>query len=179
MIKVMGPAVDENYLMKKHPDNHLRLILKTAALLTLFFAILMLLLIATHKKSVEMIPVDIVGYNHTDKDIGSFAVNEDGGGFLEAHHGGGSSACCSSVPKSWNPGLEVTVSWTDERDEHEQQRTVPIPQYSSDEIGDLHVHFLRDGSIKAYVTIYDLWHPNYPLKGKAAQLVPGQDPKGP
>jgi hypothetical protein len=32
------------------------------------------------------------------------------------------------------------------------------------------VHFLRNGEIKVFVTIYMTWHPNYPLKGDEAKM---------
>ncbi|ABJ90001.1 hypothetical protein XOO4889 [Xanthomonas oryzae pv. oryzae KACC 10331] len=31
----------------------------------------------------------LVGYNHTDKDVGHFTVDGNEGGFLQAHRGGG------------------------------------------------------------------------------------------
>ncbi|NSX06297.1 DUF3304 domain-containing protein [Cupriavidus gilardii] len=125
----------------------------------------------------ELIGTNIVGYNHTDKDIGHFTVNGDGGAYIGAHEGGGKFACCASVPKSWRPGLTITVGWTDEYDRNYQERVVEVPKY--DKVGDVAVHFLSSGQIRVFVTNYAIWHPQYPLKGKDAQLKPGVDPVGP
>jgi hypothetical protein len=37
----------------------------------------------------------------------------------------------------------------------------------------LNVHFLRDGEVKVFANRLSLWHPDYPLKGKEAELQPG------
>lgn len=129
----------------------------------------------------ESVGINIVGYNHTDKDIGHFTVetgsSSGGGGFLMAHRGGGKFSCCISVPKPWKRGMKVTVGWTDDHDENYQERVVEVPKY--EELGDMSVHFLRNGQIKVFVTMYALWHPDYPLKGKDAELTPGEPPRGP
>ncbi|MDK3022084.1 DUF3304 domain-containing protein [Cupriavidus taiwanensis] len=121
--------------------------------------------------------VNVVGYNHTARDIGHFSVNGRGGGFIAAHEGGGKFACCVPVPQPWKPGLTATVGWTDEYDENYQERVVPVPRY--DDIGDVAVHFLRNGEVKVFVTMYALWHPDYPLRGPDVQLAPGREPTGP
>ncbi|MBO4120786.1 DUF3304 domain-containing protein [Cupriavidus gilardii] len=125
----------------------------------------------------ELIGTNVVGYNHTDKAIGHFTVNGGGGAYMEPHAGGGKFACCASVPIPWQPGLTMTVGWTDEFDENYRQRVVEVPKY--DKVGDVAVHFLRNGEIKIFVTNYALWHPQYPLKGTEAQLRPGVDPIAP
>ncbi|WP_219724763.1 DUF3304 domain-containing protein, partial [Xanthomonas oryzae] len=104
-------------------------------------------------------------------------VDGSEGGFLQANRGGGKFACCIDIPKPWKPGMTVTVGWTDDYDENYQERRVPVPRY--DKYGDMAVHFLRNGQIKVFVTMYALWHPDYPLKGKEAELTPGVPPKGP
>ena len=38
---------------------------------------------------------------------------------------------------------------------------------------------MTHSQIKVFVTMYALWHPDYPLKGKEAELTPGVPPKGP
>lgn len=125
----------------------------------------------------DSVGVNLVGYNHTDKDIGHFTVDGSEGGFLHANRGGGGVVCCISIPKPWRPGMTVAVGWTDDYDAHYQERRVPVPRY--DKYGDMAVHFLRNGQIKVFVTMYALWHPDYPLKGKDAELAPGVIPKGP
>lgn len=122
----------------------------------------------------------VVGYNHTDRDVGHFTVdsgiNSSGGGFLMAHHGGGKFACCISIPKPWSPGTKVTVGWTDDHDENYQERIVEVPRYDADKTGQMSVHFLRNGEIKVFVTLGGLGGPDYPLKGSEAGLYPGEDP---
>lgn len=51
---------------------------------------------------------------------------------------------------------------------------MPIPKY--DKVGDLAVHFLRNGEVKVFVTNPRLGHPDYPLKGPEAGLNEGEDP---
>ncbi|NML29372.1 DUF3304 domain-containing protein [Paraburkholderia antibiotica] len=119
--------------------------------------------------STETMGLDVVGYNHTDNSIGSFSVNGQGGSFLARHEEGG-SACCVSLPAKYTPGLTVTVTWTDTYNEHPQSRVVAVPPYTPDESGMFAVHFLRDGLIKVFVTMYDLGHTNYPLKGDEAKM---------
>ncbi len=46
----------------------------------------------------ESVGVNLVGYNHTDKDIGHFTVDGSEGGFLQANRGGGSSRAASTSP---------------------------------------------------------------------------------
>ncbi|WP_256724091.1 DUF3304 domain-containing protein, partial [Xanthomonas oryzae] len=43
----------------------------------------------------------LVGYNHTDKDVGHFTVDGNEGGFLQAHRGGGTFVFWISVPVSY------------------------------------------------------------------------------
>jgi len=125
----------------------------------------------------EAVGTNIVGYNHTDKDIGHFTVNGKGGTYLGAHEGGGGFVCCVAVPASWTPDLTVKIGWTDEHDKNYRERVVPVPRY--DEVGHFAVHFLRNGEIKVFVTMYALWSAHYPLKGADAHLRPGVDPSAP
>jgi hypothetical protein len=57
----------------------------------------------------EMVPVSIVGYNHTDKYIHSFTVNGGSAGNLFAHSGGGSIVCCIAILENWKPGLKAKI----------------------------------------------------------------------
>ncbi|GFZ98796.1 hypothetical protein GCM10011408_19310 [Dyella caseinilytica] len=113
--------------------------------------------------------LDVVGYNHTDHDIGYFSVNNAGGAY-EGKHEGGKSVCCISISEKYKPGMTVTVRWGGLEIGTPQQRTVEVPPYHPDDGGEFHVHFLRDGNVKVFVTRYMLWHPNYPLKGDEAKL---------
>ena len=128
----------------------------------------------------KMYAVGIRGYNHTDKVIGEFQVNGgSGGSALAPHSGGGSLTCCASIPAKWRPGLQVTIRWVDGWSENEQERVVPVPEYTDETAGDFTVHFLRNGEVKVFSTRYALWHPDYPLKGEEAGLEPGKPPRGP
>ncbi|GFZ92196.1 DUF3304 domain-containing protein [Dyella caseinilytica] len=109
--------------------------------------------------------LDVVGYNHTDHSIGDFSVNGEAGSFLARHSGGGGFACCVSLPSQYTPGMSVTVTWTDTYNAHPQSRVVVVPLYTPEDGGHFAVHFLRNGQIKVFVTMYYPEHPNYPLKG--------------
>lgn len=122
----------------------------------------------------ESIPVGIVGYNHTDVTIIQFLINGgNGDSALRPHQGGGSTSCCAMIPDHWHPGMTVEISWTTDLKVYQKQ-VVPIPKY--DEVGDLAVHFLRNGEIKIFVTNVRLGHPDYPLTGPEAGLRAGEDP---
>lgn len=125
----------------------------------------------------RLVATNVVGYNHTDQDIGHFTVDGRGGAYLGAHEGGGGFVCCVAVPASWRPDLTVKIGWTDDHDKNYRERVIAVPRYH--EIGHFSVHFLRNGEIKVFVTMYALWSPHYPLKGLEARLRPGEDPSGP
>jgi hypothetical protein len=131
--------------------------------------ILLSVLLSSCRASDDTMGVDIVGYNHTDHDIGSFYVNDAGGAF-EARHEGGGAVCCVSIPRKYKAGMSVTVKWTDEMDEHPQTRMITVPPYTPADGGMFAVHFLRNGEIKVFVTMLAPWHPNYPLKGDEAKM---------
>ena len=142
------------------------------------FSLLLSWLTACHGES--SFPSKITGYNHTDKDVGTFTVrignSEGGGGFLQAHRGGGSFSCCVNVPDPWKPGLTAIVGWTNDYDENYQEREVPIPEYDANHVAQVSVHFLRNGEIKVFIPPVGLGNSNYPLKGPEAGLYPGEDP---
>ena len=143
----------------------------------IFCALLVMLIIFHHGK--DSLSSSVVGYNHTDKDIGSFTLrigeSTSSGGFLLEHHSGG-EACCIAIPNPWQPGLTATVGWTDNYAENYQEREIPISQYDTKQVGHVAVHFLRNGEIKMFATMFILGHPDYPLKGPEAGLYPGEDP---
>ena len=118
----------------------------------------------------DSVPLEVVGYNHTDRDIGDFYVNGGWGSLLMKHSGGGGFTCCISVPPIYKPGMTVTVTWTDEAGENPHSREIPVPPYGPNDFGHFAVHFLRDGQIKIFVTAYYPKHPLYPLKGDEAKM---------
>jgi len=115
--------------------------------------------------------LDVVGYNHTDHDIGDFSVNNEAGTYLGKHEGGGGFTCCASLPAKYKPGMTVTVTWTDDYNRNPQSRTVPVPAFGPKDTGLLAVHFLRNGDVKVFVTdLVFISNPDYPLKGDEAQM---------
>ncbi|GFZ98802.1 DUF3304 domain-containing protein [Dyella caseinilytica] len=114
--------------------------------------------------------LDVIGYNHTDRDIGDFSVNGKGGSLLMKHHGGGKFSCCIVIPEKYKHGMTVVVTWSDEAGKNPASRTVIVPPYRPEDGGHFAVHFLRNGDIKVFVTKYYEEHPNYPLKGDEAKL---------
>jgi len=54
------------------------------------------------------------------------------------------------------------------------EQVVPVPKYDGGRETMFSVHFLNDGRIKVFVDQYDLWHKDYPLKGKEAEMRPGE-----
>ncbi|QYF91595.1 DUF3304 domain-containing protein [Massilia sp. PAMC28688] len=61
----------------------------------------------------ETVPLTIVGYNYTDKDINDFYVDGTGGGNLyvsSASGGGGGSVCCSTYTIGSAPH-EISLRW--------------------------------------------------------------------
>ncbi|RDS80888.1 DUF3304 domain-containing protein [Dyella monticola] len=113
--------------------------------------------------------LDVVGYNHTDRDIGWFSVGNGGGGYLGKHEQGGSS-CCASIPRTYKPGMTVKVTWGGLEIGKTQERIVAIPPYTPEDGGHFAVHFLRNGDIKVFVTMHYLENPHYPLKDDEAKL---------
>jgi Protein of unknown function (DUF3304) len=134
---------------------------------TLFFVLWVVLAGCDDNRTMGM---DLVGFNHTDTNIGSFHVNDAGGPFLMRHTGGGKFTCCISIPRQYRPGMTVQVGWQGRDIGAPQERTVEVPPYRPEDGGMFAVHFLRNGQIKVFVTMYMLWHPNYPLKGDEAKM---------
>ncbi|AON53074.1 DUF3304 domain-containing protein [Herbaspirillum seropedicae] len=124
--------------------------------------------------------LNLVPYNHMTDGIANFDVqikggSKSGGGFLDAGSGGGSMICCVSIPEKWQPGLTAKVTaevYRNSGEKYDIAKEVPIPEYTREQAGHLSVHFLRDGEVKIFVTRYALWHPDYPLKGREAELKP-------
>ena len=140
-----------------------------------FFAFVLILALSSalliHRNAVadDTMGLDVVGYNHTDHDIGGFSVNGEAGSYVGKHEQGG-FACCAALPAKYAPGMTVTVKWADEYNRNPQSRTVTVPPYRPEDGGMFAVHFLRDGQIKVFVTMYGPKHPGYPLQGEEARM---------
>ncbi|MGF6753542.1 DUF3304 domain-containing protein [Paraburkholderia sp. GAS42] len=114
--------------------------------------------------------LDVVGYNHTDHDIGDFSVNSEAGSYVGKHEQHGFS-CCVSLPAKYSPGMTVTVTWTDEYNKNPQIRAVPVPPFKPKDTGVFAVHFLRNGDIKVFITdLVIISNPDYQLKGDEARM---------
>ncbi len=126
-----------------------------------------------HARPGKTVGANLTGYNHTDQYINAFYVNGQWGGNIFAGTGGGSFVCCAELPVPWYPGFTVKVTWEDHEGKM-QAREVAVPEYESQTLSRFSVHFLRSGEIKVFANRLSLWHPDYPLKGKEAELKPGQ-----
>lgn len=110
------------------------------------------------KPSEEGIGTTITGLDHLPEhlSIQDFWVNGKGG-----HQAGrgGSEVCCVALPRVWHPGLTVKVRWGvtnwKRRAFTFYERVVPVERY--DEVGQLFVHFLPDGSVRAVSSMYAAW----------------------
>ncbi|MEO8154490.1 MAG: DUF3304 domain-containing protein [Rhizobacter sp.] len=123
-------------------------------------------------KSGKTVGAELTGYNHTDKTIAAFYVNGEWGGNITPGSGGGKFVCCIALPAPWYPGLKVKVTWEDHEGKM-QAREVAVPEYDPKTLSGFNVHFLRSGEIKVFANRLSLWHSDYPLKGKEAELKPG------
>ena len=130
---------------------------------------------ACNAKPEPMVSVPITGLDHLAEtlSIQEFSVNGQGG----AQAGrGGRHVCCVELPKHWRPGLTVKVAWAvtnwpaEVYSDHE--REVPVEKY--DEVGNLYVHFLRDGSVRVISSLYHPIQPMYP--GPAYSTVLRKEP---
>ena len=124
----------------------------------------------------EMTSVTVYGYNHRDAEL-AFTVVGGGSGVISANGQSGGS-CCLAVPLQWRPGIEIEVRWSPDLKQWDSQ-AVTVPHYDPINATSLTVHFLRDGSLKAFVTKYSLGHPEHPLQGTEAELTPGKAPGAP
>lgn len=103
----------------------------------------------------EMIPVTLTGIDHLPGHLSvqSFSVDGHGGGQAGR---GGSQLCCVSLPAHWRPDLRVRVVWgvtnwpKCEADEYRTE--VAVERY--DEVGNMYVHFLPDGSVRVVSSNY-------------------------
>lgn len=88
--------------------------------------------------------------------------------WVDGRHGfqagkGGSSVCCARIPLKWLPTASVEVRWEvanwREGTWRCFRRRVSLDRYA--ELGELFVHFLPDGSVRAVVSNYAPWSPVY------------------
>ncbi|MGO4812241.1 DUF3304 domain-containing protein [Cupriavidus sp. 2MCAB6] len=119
--------------------------------------------------------MDLVGYNYTDQYVAAYSVNGYPGPNIYPHSGGGKFVCCISVPGEWQPGMTVTVKWTEDRNANPipwKNRIVEVPPYMPEDMGRFAVHFFPGDEVKVLVTTKRPGHPDYPYplpRGKGGQ----------
>lgn len=142
---------------------------------TCWAAVLCALALTACAQPEPMVGVPITGLDHLAEhlSIQEFSVNGQGG----AQAGkGGSHVCCVEIPARWRPGLTVKVRWGvtnwPAKVYSLHEREVPLEKY--DEIGNLYVHFLRDGSVRAISSLVYPEKPSY--RGPAYSTVLRKEP---
>ncbi|WP_200225627.1 DUF3304 domain-containing protein [Rubrivivax gelatinosus] len=140
--------------------------------------------------------VSYTAYNHTDLGVGSIIINGEGGILNARAHGGGSEMCCVVIPTEWRPGLKATIKWQEDghwvrdgngnivvKDGRNQfvegawrETVVDIPRYSKP-LGNLRIHFLPAGEVRAVVSFYGPTHPDYPIRFPSEQESPAGSPQ--
>lgn len=130
-----------------------------------------LALVACKPPPEPVVPVPITGLDHLAEhlSIQQFSVNGQGG----AQAGkGGRQVCCVSVPATWRPDLTVQVAWGvtnwPAKVYSLHERVVPVEKY--DEVGNLYVHFLKDGSVRVISSPYHPMGTAYPGPAYATVL---------
>ena len=131
--------------------------------------LILTVLMALSACSEKMVPAAIEGYNHMPYwAIAGFSVNGGSGFNLDPGGGGGSQTCCVLLPERWHPGLKAKIAWRYDTDQGgptpppPQSAEVEIPEYRSEDISHLDVHFFPNHKVKVVVTHYGLGHANYP-----------------
>ena len=113
--------------------------------------------------SKDGIGVGITGIDHLDDylSVQNFWVN----GYNAAQAGnGGSTVCCAILPRKWQKGMKVRIRW-EVADWKSSRwacyvRDVPVEPY--EEVGQLWVHFMKDGSVRAVSSDEGPRSPTYP-----------------
>ena len=107
--------------------------------------------------------VGMTGIDHLAEHLSVQDYQVDGHSGFQAGKGG-SVVCCAKVPLNWRPGLTVRVTWnvTNWRDRTSEEKSAVVPVDRYDQIGDMHVHFLADGSVRVLLSNYAPWGSEYP-----------------
>jgi hypothetical protein len=113
--------------------------------------------------SKDGIGVGITGLDHLDDHLSvqNFWVN----GYNAAQAGkGGRTVCCAVLPRKWQQGMTVQIRWEVADWKRGRWncfvREVPVDPY--EEVGQLWVHFLKDGSVRVVSSIEGPRSPTYP-----------------
>jgi hypothetical protein len=102
------------------------------------------------------IPLDIVGYNYTNRYIDSFKVDGYGGGNISLStptSGGGSPFCCYYFMPGVGFPYEIEVEWAPSASDGPWKKTKAlIPEPKTDRPKYLEIHFYPDGHIESELT---------------------------
>ncbi|MBO4120784.1 DUF3304 domain-containing protein [Cupriavidus gilardii] len=116
----------------------------------------------------DQVPANLLGYNHTDRNIARFTVDGHGVASVRPHSTSG-FVCCVSVPHQWRQGLTVKVKWDDgemsagARDYVSHEKVVFVPKYNENDTGgQFAVHFFPGEDVKVLVTRHFPGHDRYP-----------------
>jgi hypothetical protein len=101
----------------------------------------------------EPVGVGITGIDHLADHLSvqNFWVN----GYNAAQAGkGGRTVCCATVPAKWKQGTKVRIKWNvtnwRERTSQTHERDVDLDPYQT--VGQLYVHFLANGDVRALLS---------------------------
>ena len=143
----------------RYPLNSLRQLLDWLAALLLACA----MAACAADTSKDGIGVGITGIDHLDDHLSvqNFWVQNYWGGPAGK---GGRTACCAILPRKWQKGMEVRIRW-EVADWKSSRwacyvRDVPVEPY--EEVGQLWVHFMKDGSVRAVSSNYAPEAKDYP-----------------
>jgi hypothetical protein len=126
----------------------------------------------------EIAGVSLSGIDHLPDHLSVQDFYVDGTPGAQAGQGG-SSLCCTRLPRVWRPGLTVEVRWnvTNWRDctGTDLAKRVQVERY--DQLGQMWVHFLADGSVRVASSNYypeGANHPGskYPIKNPIPDKSP-------
>ena len=117
--------------------------------------------------------VSMTGVDHLAEHLSVQDFQVDGHSGFQAGKGG-SVVCCADVPLIWHPDLTVRVTWnvTNWRDRTWEEKSVDVRVDRYDEIGDMHVHFLADGSVRVLLSNVAPWGSEYPGPRNIPQKEP-------
>jgi hypothetical protein len=138
--------------------------------------------------------------NHTHWAINHFSVDGRSGIDIIGPYQGGGGGCCYIAPKRWRPGMTVRVDWetgagssgdfpgfADRPKYHawvkqidaqtrKHSKTVPVPDYTKQDVCGITVHFLPCDDIQVTTSCYAYGSPEYPIKTPLRLPVPESCP---
>ncbi|WP_099050707.1 MULTISPECIES: DUF3304 domain-containing protein [Pseudomonas] len=134
----------------------------------------------------------IDGINHTHWAINRFSVDGRSAIDIIGPYQGGGGGCCYIAPERWQTGMTVKVdwetgasglsdladefpgfgdwpkylSWVDkvEAQKRKHSKLVPVPDYTSEKVCGITVHFLPCDDIQVSTSCYAYGSPEYPIK---------------